>query len=453
MGRLRGEQGQAANEYAALLAIVAIALAALVGISASGIGSGLLAGLQRGICAVAPGPCPRLVASVDDLDACPVEKTNRKERLGETIAMVELGSSGTLSAVRSSDGSVTVTLADGSDVGAVFQFGAEAAAGGKAGAVARAGAGVDWGSGRSWSFPDAAAAADFVARFGDKATIRGKLVDDVRSACSLLCDALGWSPHEQLPEPDEVFEQGGGNAKLLLSFGLGGKPSEAVASAGGVIGHRTSRDGSSTWYVELSADATGQLELPASGLDLAGGGQAVLAYELGPNGERRALRVSVAGAASGKAGVAGTVGGRGTRSAGGSRAGSAGRGAGSTKSANGGANELRGGVVELEATLDLTDPANEAVAAAVIDTLRDPGSYRQLPAAVRALGARLAEDSQIDVRAYSKRSSATEYGARVSLGVGLGGSFQRSSDSLQLITALTRLPGLPFLPRDDCRAA
>ena len=53
------------------------------------------------------------------------------------------------------------------------------------------------------------AARRFVATYGRKATIGGRLLDGVRSRCSLLCDALGWRPHARLPEPDVTFAEAG----------------------------------------------------------------------------------------------------------------------------------------------------------------------------------------------------------------------------------------------------
>ncbi|HST38831.1 MAG TPA: hypothetical protein VLK58_04955 [Conexibacter sp.] len=458
MGRLRGEEGQAANEYVALLALVAIALAALAGISASGIGSGVLAGLQRGICLLAPGPCPRIVAVRDDLAACPVSKRASRERLSETIAIVELGSSGTLRATRHSDGTVTITLADGSDVGATFRFGAHVAAGREAGAGGRGRAGVDWGSGRSWKLPNEAAAADFVARFGDKATIKGKLVDQVRSRCSLICDALGWRPHEQLPEPDETFEEGGASARLQAGFGLGDRTGEVNGKAGAMLGRRAARDGTTTWYVQLSGEAAAQLDLSAGELALAGTGEAVLAYEVGADGRALSVGVAVAGGFAGNAGAEAEKDGRGVAGAGGAGKGGGAAGAGRAgraglRSLSGGIGELAGGVVELEAKLDLTDPANYAAGRAVLDGLFDPGAYAEMPDRVRALGERIVAGAQIDARLYTQRSSAQKYGADVALGVAIGGAFERSSEQLDLRAAFTRLPGLPFLARDDCRSA
>ncbi len=57
---------------------------------------------------------------------CELRRDDRVERLGETIGVVELGTSQTLKAVRNSDGTVVVTLADGSDLGAVWKRGAHA---------------------------------------------------------------------------------------------------------------------------------------------------------------------------------------------------------------------------------------------------------------------------------------------------------------------------------------
>lgn len=451
MGRLRGERGQAANEYVALLALVAIAIAALAGISASGIGGSVLAGLQRGICLVAPGPCPRIVAVRDDLAPCPVSKRASKERLSETIAIVELGSSGTLRATRHSDGTVTITLADGSEVGATFRFGAHVAAGREVGAGGRGRAGVDWGSGRSWTLPNEAAAADFVARFGDKATIKGKLVDQVRSRCSLICDALGWRPHEQLPEPDETFEEGGAGARLQAGFGLGGREGEMNAKAGAVLGRRIARNGTTTWYVQLSSEAAGQLDLSAGELALALAGEAVLSYEVGADGKPLSVGVAVVGGLAGSGGAEAEKNGRGVAGAGGKGGGTAGAGRAGLRTLAGGLGELAGGVVELDAKLDLADPANYAAGRAVVDGLFDPGAYAEMPARVRALGERIVAGTQVDARLYAQRTSSQKYGADVALGVGIGGAFERSSEQLDLLAAFTRLPGLPFLARDDCR--
>lgn len=421
-----GERGQAANEYAALLALVAVVFLGLVGITAGGLGSHVLAGIQRAICTVAPGPCPRPVVPRADLAACPLERRVREERLSETIAVVKLGTSGTLTAVRSSDGRVTVTLADGSSVGATVGVGLTLFG---IGAEGRANAGVAWASGRAWTFPDATAAQRFVGRYGRKATIGGKLLDDVRGACSLLCDALGWRPHPQLPPPDEVHEEGGALASLSVPFGLGGRESSAGGEAAAVLGRKRTRAGETTWYVRLSAAASARLRLPGSALAGSGGGRVVLSYRLDHDGTPLTLGVHAAGEASGSGSFALDV-----------RDGRRGRGADGAG---------RGGVVELDATLDLTDPANRAAAGGLLDALR--GDVTAVPERARALAERIERHGQLDRRRYALSSDTTQLGASVSLGVSIGGAFERTTKGLRLLAAETRLPGLPFLPRDDCR--
>ena len=438
----RHEAGQATNEYVALLAVVAAVMAGLVGLSAGGLGAHVLAGMQRGLCAVTGAGCrTAAVAERDRLAACPLERRLREERLSETIASVKLSSSGTLTAVRGSDGRVTVTLADGSGAGVETGAGAWVALGRAVGADAKAGAGLVWGSGRSWTFPDEASAQRFVARYGDKATMRGKLVDEVRGLCSFLCDAVGWRPHPQLPEPDETHVEGGAAATLAEAFG-----GHAGGEAGLVLGRRVRRDGETTWYVRLNAKAAAELSLPGAELVATGGAQAMLSYRLDRGGRPLALGVHLVGEGSGRAALAGAV--RRGKVDGGGKAG-----------------ETRGTVVELDATLDLGDDGDRAAAGGLLAALGGvvpavPGGVVGVADAVAEvrrsaadLGARIAARAQVDVRRYALSADTSRYGGAVALGLKLGGAFERSAKGLRLVDARTRLPGLPFLARDDCRDA
>jgi hypothetical protein len=110
-------------------------------------------------------------------------------------------------------------------------------------------------------------------------------------------------------------------------------------------------------------------------------------------------------------------------------------------------------VVELDATLDLHDPRNRAAAVAFVAALRDPLAPGQLRRTAAAVRERVARAGAVDRRTYALSSSAFALGAHVALGGQLGGSFARTREGMRLLTAETRLPGLPFLPRDDCRAA
>jgi hypothetical protein len=110
-------------------------------------------------------------------------------------------------------------------------------------------------------------------------------------------------------------------------------------------------------------------------------------------------------------------------------------------------------VTELDATLDLHDPRNLAAAAAFADALRDPRQIDALQRSVAAVKERILQTGVVDRRTYELSGTAFELGAQLALGTQLGGSFARTREGMRLLSAETRLPGLPFLPRDDCRVA
>lgn len=425
MERWHGERGQAASEYVALVALVAVALALAAGLTSGGVGSHVLAGIQRGLCRVTPLHCPPPQPPRADLAACPLERRTRSEDFAATIAVVRLGTRGVLTATRLSDGRVTVSLAHGKALGGEVGLGARLRLGRRSlGEAQSARAGAEWTSGRSWTFSSEPAARRFVETYGRKATLEGKLLDNVRSRCSILCDALGWDPHEELPPPDETFAERGVAAELKAALGT---RTDARFDAKALLGRQERRDGSRTWYVKLGATATAALELPGAALSGAAAGDAVLAYELDAAGRPRSLNVALAGELRGRAEIGHAVGPAQASIAGGA-----------------------GLLVELDATLDLREPANRAAAAGLFHALTDP---RALPRAASRLGNRIARHARLDRRIFAATRDTTGIGAGVARGYKLDAGIDATSDHLRLLAAETRLPGLPFLPRDDCRAS
>jgi hypothetical protein len=422
MARPGDTSGQAASEYVALVALVAVVLALAAGLTSGGVGGQVLAGLQRGLCRVAGGSCPQSQLPRADLAPCPLERTTSSESLGGAFEVVKLDHGATLSAVRGSDGRVKVTLADATSAGGELGIGLRVGVGRAHGPRATAGLGVSVAGGRSWTLPDAAAARAFVDRYGSKATIGGQAVDLVRSGCSLLCDAIGWRPHAALPPADEWYVDQGAAAQLEASLG----DATMRAGIGGLLGASMRSDGSRTWYLQLDA-STG-----ASVVGAAAGAQATALVSYTLDAQRRPTELVVGTVARGGAGgaLAGAHGG--------------------SSAAVGAAGAL---VTEHVATLDLRDPGNRAVAAAFVAALRDPHALVRLRERAAAVRERIARTGVVDRRTYALSSSAYELGARFALGAQLGAGFGRTREGMRLLTAETRLPGLPFLPRDDCRAA
>ncbi len=426
MQRSSGTNGQATTEYVALVALVGVVLALAAGLTSGGLGSHVIAGVQRGLCRVAGTDCPRPIAPHADLEPCPIERGERKERLSETIAVVRLGQSGTLKTVRLSDGRVTVTLADGDSSGGEVGAGVRLRFGGSSlGGTATARLATTWTSGRSWTLPSFAAARRFIDAYGSKATIGGKLLDSARSGCSLLCDAIGWHPHSRLPEPDEVFQESGAAVTLAASLGV----VDVSAMAAAAVGWSVRRDGAATWYLQLDGAASGQLDL-AGVAEVAGeaAGNVVIAYTVDGQGRPRELRAQLAVEAAAHAGL--EVGGSGTTAHAGAGAGDA---------------------IELDATLDLRDAASRSTATSLLRALVAPSAPASLPTRMRALGAALAHHAQLDRRTYALDKTSSGADLQVALGVEAGLGYERTTRGLRLLSAETRLPGLPFLPRDDCR--
>lgn len=426
MRRRSEERGQASGEYVALVLLVAVVLALAAGLTSGGVGGQLLAGLQRGLCAVAGRSCPRPLDPGPDLAPCPVERATSSETLEGALDVVRLGKSGTLTAVRLSDGRVAVTLADGATVGAGLTFGFALGAGEEHALEGSAEVAARVESGRSWTLPNAAAAHAFVDRYGAKATIGGQAVDLLRGGCSILCDAVGWRPHAELPPPDEQYMGHGAAARLQASLG----PATAQASAAALLGARRRRDGASTWYLQLDVDTALDVALGSDRASAHGQRQAVVSYTLDPQGRPVQLVVHTVGRDGGRVALAGA------------------RGA-VRASAGGGAQR----VTELDATLDLHDPANAAAAKALVAALSDPLARGALRRAAAAVHERVAQAGAVDRRTYALASSSLSLGAEVGAGAQLGADLQRTHEGMRLLSAETRLPGLPFLPRDDCRVA
>lgn len=424
MRRWREAGGQAAGEYVALVALVAVALALLAGLTSGGVGGAVLAGLQRGLCRVAGAACPRPQPPAPDLLPCPLERTTSRESLEGAFEVVRLGRNGTLSTERRSDGRVTVTLADGTTAGGEIGLGLELGVGRLRGVEATAGVRLVVTSGRSWTLPSAAAARAFVARYGAKATVGGQAVDLVRSGCSLLCDAIGWRPHAQLPPPDELFMNHGVAARFEAALGR----VRPEASGSGLLGARLRRDGRSTWFLQLDAVAAAQLAGGPTSVGADAQGQAVVSYAL--DAQRRPLRLTIHTVA---------------------RAGAGGGPTGSRGGWSGALGARAGLIVERDATLDLRDAANRAAASSFVAALRRPLALGALRRSLAALRERIAGAGVVDRRLYAVSSGAFEVGATVALGPELGGAFARTRQRMRLLRAETRLPGLPFLPRDDCR--
>ncbi len=178
---MRDATGQTTAEYAALLGLVGIALAASGAVVGVGdVAAAVAAGVRTGICIVAGDVCRASDAEAAGLLPCTVSEDTSGDGVTITVLSVRAGGKEGLTVATRSDGTVLVVESEGRSLGAETGVGIEAS-----------GLGLEFGvegqvdftfdAGRAWEFPDAASAARFLAgeregvspawRFGDAGSV------------------------------------------------------------------------------------------------------------------------------------------------------------------------------------------------------------------------------------------------------------------------------------------
>ena len=398
------QRGQATVEYVGLIALVA-ALLVTGGLMAFGpaLTERVVEGFRRALCAVTGAACE------PGREPCVVASEEVRDRGEVTALAVRVGRDHAVLRERRSDGSVLVTVIDGVDAGVQGALGLEGTlrAGRRRLAVGRALRGAliaEGGGGRTWLARDAREADAIVAAIGSDGRLRW-LTAPYR--------AVGGLGLREEPEAAEVYLQGGvrakGDGELSLP-GLDAQLHAVVAGAGGVRWNRHS--GEATFYLTRSGELAGQL---ASGLgDVAGGvrGEGRLALTLDRRG--RPLRLSALGAYERPDG------------------------------------RDRGRRTELEATLDLRDPAHAAAVRALLPGLATGRTGRGV--ALYGLLALLRAEGRTDRRVYATARDEAGLGGRLTAVGTLGAQALRSATGTRLLDAASRGPGGPWLRRDDCLA-
>lgn len=411
-----GQAGQAALEYAGVLAVVAAVLVLASGAVAGGaVANAVVRGLERAVCRVTGGEC---IAT--ELSACTLRSRQTGGRVGVTFTFVKLGGSMSLLREELSDGSVNITLIDGADAAPTAALGASGGVrvGGDrvgGGAIARAELLVRLGRRRVWRRPDAAAADRLVQ------DIREHVVASVgeRVLGKGLADAVGLDD-DPLPPPDVSGVTAG--VEGAVQADLGGVSTVRAGLRASLGGTRDRRSGRRTLVLALEGDVAVALGQAAGGPGIGGSGGPALTLTYDRRGEPLELAVILAGTGRGDLGLGLP------RQTG--REGDAGR-------------------VEVTARLDLQQDANRAVYERLLDGL-SPAGVRELPRAVAALAARLRTSARRDV--VRSTTGVTTYGAdaAVAAGAGVGGGVEVSRTTTELRDAWTQPAGGAWEQRTDC---
>jgi hypothetical protein len=408
MRSAHAEDGQATTDYVAIVALLAVLLvvaAGLAGVGAPGIVNAVVGQLRHALCVVAGGSCP-----AGPRRPCTVASTRDARHIAVNLGIVRLDDDRVVLRERLSDGSFRLTVSTREGAGVEVAVG-----GGAQLKTDRRGRPIGL---------DRELHAGGQGVFGHGAVYYAR---SEREADDLL-QALR---RGHAPRASEVFYEGGvrglARAELSGARALNGQL-EGVGDA--MLGARQDRR-SGTLTISLAAGGAGAgLASIAVGGDAGAlDGQAVLGLTL--DRHRRPVELSLSAEGTAAAGDSLPVG--------------IAQALLAVPDANA-SSRSSGRRWELGARVDLRDPA---VAAAWQAFRRAPAS----PAAIRALGEQLRARATVDVRDYRLDSSATGGGARLALGLKLGGEYEHATDRARLLAAATRPPWGLWEPRVDCVVA
>jgi hypothetical protein len=412
---VQAEHGQSTLEYAALVLLVLGVLAAgLLAASGGGIAEAVTAQMARALCLVRGGECGEHAR-----EPCVTASTLRQTAVGARLAVVRLSGGGAALRERRSDGSVVVRLVARGGLGLEIDAGMEIGLG-----ALRLGGSVGGlvegrvGRGRTW-YLESDAEADRLLR-----ALRARALRSMPRAGGIALLRMGDAGPP--PEPDETFGEQGLGSELRARLGGAGIALEATD----LIGSLTRRDGRRTLTLRRVNELS--LGVPAVAGAVAGHEER---YGLEVDGAGRPLALTIVDT---------------LRIDGGSRLPAPLRAALGDQ-----ARHMRAGrLAVLERHLDLGDPASLAVAGAFIRALREPRlGLGERVAISEALRRRLDTAGSARALVYELDAERTELHGKAALGLGVGGDYERSTQTLRLVAARAMTPGGVWSERADCLRA
>jgi hypothetical protein len=402
---MRCSRGQAAVDYLALIALVAVVLAlglAFVTGTAPGIVNAVAGQFRHALCVVGGGPCP-------DSRPQPCAVASRRDAHHYAVSLVIFRGDHDRYVLREqmSDGTVRLTVARSGALGAEVGAGGRvrvSVRGRRIGMTDEARIGIQGvlASGRVFVARDAREAAAFMRAIGEG--------DDPPSAAR------------------EVFYEGG--VRGLATIGVGNSVAGATLrglSEAMIGGRRDRRSGDLTLAAHAGSAGWGALTVALGGPIATHERNVSLQVRL--DRRRHPIELSLAATGTLAAGAALPPG-----------LSRALQGRVSAMNA-----DAAGRRLDLVARLDLRDPL---VAAAWEDFRDHPGSG----SAIRALGETIADRAQFDVRTYRTKSSSSGASAGIGQIVQIGGEYEHLIENSRLVAASTRPAGGLWEQRSDCVA-
>jgi hypothetical protein len=402
---MRCSRGQAAVDYVALIAVVAVVLALGVAFmtgAAPGVVNAVAGQVRHALCVVGGGRCP-------DPALQPCTVASRRDARHYAVSLVIFRGDHDRYVLREqmSDGTVRLTVARSGALGA------EVGAGARVRVSAR---------GRRIGITDE-------ARIGVQGVLASGMVfvaRDAREAAAFM-RAIG-AGDDPPSSAREVFYEGG--VRGLAAIGVGNSVAGATLrglSETMIGGRRDRRSGDLTLSARAGSAGWGALTVALGGPIASHERNVSLQVRL--DRHRRPVELSLSAAGTLAAGAALPPG-----------LSRALRGRVSAMTA-----DAAGRRFDLSARLDLRDPL---VASAWEDFRDHPGSG----SAIRSLGETIAERAQFDVRTYRTKSTSSGASAGIGQIVQVGGEYEHLIENSRLVAASTRPAGGLWEQRSDCVA-
>lgn len=417
------QAGQASLEYAGVLAIVAAVCLVTASVTGGGaIANAVVRGIERALCRVTGGDC-----LATELAACTVRSRETGGRIGVKLTFVKLGGSLSLLREELSDGTIDVTLIDGTDAAPTAALGASGGVrlGGDrvgGGLITQAELLVRLGRRRIWHRPDAASADRLIRDIGEHvaANVGERAIPVIGTGVRRLAHAVGLDG-DALPTPDVSGVSAG--VEGAIDAELGGIVAARAgfeASLGGTRDHATGRR---TLVLAIEGEAAVTLSEAAGGAGLTRRGGPTVSLTYDRRGEPLELGVAVAGTAGGDFGL-------------------------DLPQRSAGDDADR---VEVSARLDLRRDENRVVYERLLGALA-PSRAASLPRAVAALADRVVRASRRDVVRYATTDTGYGADAEAAAGARFGGAVEVSQSTAELRDAWTRPAGGAWEQRTDCLA-
>lgn len=234
---MRGERGQASGEYAGVVLLVAVVLAAAGAVAAPELPREVAHHLRVALCIVGGDVCRGTDAAAEGLEPCVVRVRDAARRSTVSLLLLKGGTHAGFAIEQRSDGSSRVSFTDGSHAGAAAEAGVRLGA--HVGAGAGAGGEVGWTGGAAWELPDDAALR--------------RLLAGVRQRPG----RFGFDLARKRLRPSEIFESIGQSGTVAAGAEVGSL-SQPLLSSGGrhALGRRVRGDGETSWFYDASRDGT-----------------------------------------------------------------------------------------------------------------------------------------------------------------------------------------------------